>query len=253
MNKIIIKNDHLDNYEDEFITIHDKKITFKKNGDYTLEYINSTNIQLTLDLQEHVFLKLFIFSTENDLLVNNHYQLAEYSQLLLFQFYHNKSVQEKIEVDLNGAYSRFTNNFSSISCGKEEYHMIVNHQNHHVESTITNKCIGLDNSKIHFQIDSKLPKGNGACQMNQETRILTLGDVDALVTPNMFIEEDSVEARHGTVIGSFAEDDIFYLMSRGISREESILLLTKGFLFSNLVVDLEKRSKIFACIQKIWR
>ena len=76
-----------------------------------------------------------------------------------------------------------------------------------------------------------LEKGNTDCIMDQNSRILTLGDVQAKIIPNMFIEEDSVEARHGSIIGSFDEEEVFYLMSRGISREEAILLLIKGFLF----------------------
>ena len=116
-----------------------------------------------------------------------------------------------------------------------------------------NKCIGLTGSKIKIKIDSFLEKGNYDCIMNQVSKILTLGDVDALIIPNMFTHEDSVEAKHGSVIGSFQEEELFYLMSRGISEEESITLLMKGFIFSNLVVDMEKRARIFQIIQDLRR
>ena len=89
--------------------------------------------------------------------------------------------------------------------------------------------------------------------MNQETRILTLGDVDAKIIPNMFIEENDVEARHGSIIGNFSDDEIFYLMSRGISKEEAILLLIKGYLFSNIIVDYEKREYIMNSILNLRR
>ena len=118
---------------------------------------------------------------------------------------------------------------------------------------VSNKCVGLDKSAIKLVIDSNLDKGNTDCVMDQYSRILTIGDVDATIVPNMFIEENSVEARHGSVVGRIKEEDIFYLTSRGIPEKEATLLLIKGLIFSNLVVDMEKRAKIFNIIENMRR
>ena len=69
----------------------------------------------------------------------------------------------------------------------------------------------------------------------------------------MFIEEDSVNARHGSVIGKISDEEIFYLMSRGISESDAINLVVKGLIISNLDVDMELRAKIFECLQEIKR
>ena len=87
--------------------------------------------------------------------------------------------------------------------------------------------------------------------MDQTTKVLTLGNVETKINPNMFIEEDSVEAKHGSVISSFNEEELFYLKSRGISEEEAIYLLIKGFIFSNLNLDMENRAIIFDCLNNI--
>ena len=253
MDKIVIVKNQLDEYEDESILCHGNQIIFKRNGDYTLEYIDSESIQLEIVLLDQVFVKLFVLSKNLDIRSYHHYQLGEKSNLVLFQFYHNQNVAEEKVIDLNGAYSKFYQGFSSISCGLEEYHIIVNHNHKSVSSDISNKCIGLDGSKVHFVIDSVLMKGNTDCVMDQNTRILTLGDVDAQIVPNMYIQEDSVEAKHGSVIGSFSEEDIFYLMSRGISYHDAVMLLLKGFIFSNLIVDMEKRAMILNSIQDLRR
>ncbi len=253
MNTIIIKKNKIISPKQPNILIKKNQITFTENGEYTLEYQETEQVNLQIIIPDHITIKLFIQSIDNSLNVSNHYQLGTNSNLLLSQFYQNKSVKEEVTIDLKGEFSKISSNFSSISNQKEEYHIIVNHNHHHVSSSISNKCIGLDKSTIHFQIDSNLPKGNIDCSMDQTTRILTLGDVDAKIIPNMFIEEDSVEAKHGSIIGSFKEEDIFYLTSRGIPLEEAVLLLIKGFIFSNLLVDMEKRALIFNCIQKIGR
>lgn len=253
MNEIIINNNEICDYEDDNLSIKSGKIIFKKNGDYTLEYQDSDSIFLDIEVMDDVMIKLFIWSRDNKLTVKNHYRLGKNSNLILFQFYYNEMVQEHMVVDLDGEFSKFSQGFSSISTGVEEYNIVVNHNNHHVESNISNKCIGFDRSKIKIQIDSVLEKGNQDCVMDQVSRILTLGDVEAEIVPNMFTHEDSVSAKHGSVIGSFREEELFYLMSRGISYDEAIILLMKGFIFSNLIVDMDKRAKIFQIIQDLRR
>ena len=253
MRSIIIDKNLIDDYRDDDLEIHDGEILFCRNGEYTIEYRDSDSIHLDIKLLDGVMVKLFIWSYDNDIRIENHYRMGKNSHLILNQFYYNKNVCEKLIADLDGENSKFSQGFSSISKGNEEYHIIVNHNHRQVQSSISNKCIGLDGSKIHFVIDSILDKGNVDCVMDQTTRILTLGDVDTSVKPNMFIEEDSVEARHGSVIGGFYPEEIFYLMSRGISREEAITLLMKGFIFSNLIVDMEKRARIFQVIQDLRR
>ena len=50
----------------------------------------------------------------------------------------------------------------------------------------------------------------------------------------MLIEEYDVEASHSAKIGSFNEENLFYMESRGLNRKEAINLLTNGFLKRNL-------------------
>lgn len=253
MDKIIVDNNKVVNYRDSSILIKGNEIKFSKDGNYTLEYINSSDINLNIEVIDSVNVNLFIISADNKLKVNNTYKLGDNSVINLDKFYYNDSVKESLVVNLGGISSRFNYRFSSISKGEEEYHIIVNHNNHKVNSNVVNKCICLDKSKISMTIDSVLDKGNNDCVMDQTSRILTLGEADATIRPNMFIEEDSVEARHGSVVGRIDEEEIFYLMSRGIGLEDAIDLVIKGFIFSNLNVDMEKRGRIFQIIQNLRR
>ena len=92
---IIIEQNCLKDYEDENICIYDKKITFKKNGEYTLEYVNSDNIYLDFVLLDDVMVKLFICSKGQQIDCYHRYSLGDNSNLVLFQFYYNKNVKEK--------------------------------------------------------------------------------------------------------------------------------------------------------------
>ena len=56
-----------------------------------------------------------------------------------------------------------------------------------------------------------------------------------------------------SVIGSFKEDDIFYLMSKGINYSDTLKLLIKGYIMSNMEVDADTRMRIMEIIDTYWR
>ena len=128
--------------------------------------------------------------------------------------------------------------------------MSIYHNNLNVKSNISNRCVGIDGSKISFKIDSILEKGNTNCYMNQDTKIICTGDVDAKIEPNMLIDEDDVEARHGSVIGKFNYENLFYLMTRGINEKDAKSLMTKGFILSHLELSKEDEEIIIENIKK---
>ena len=253
MNNILISNNKLNNYQDNNIIIKDNTIKFLNNGEYNLEIINSNNLNLNLELKENITVKLFILSINNNIISNITYTLKKHSNLILFKFYNNKEVEEKEKIYLEQEYSSISYNFSSICKKNEKYKMQIYHNDNHVTSNISNKCLGNNNSKITFDIDSILDKGNIGCYMNQDNKIICMGDVDAKINPNMYIVEDDVEARHGSVIGKFNDEDLFYLMSRGIPKEEAIKLMIKGFILSNLVVNMDNRAKILEIINEEYK
>lgn len=80
-----------------------------------------------------------------------------------------------------------------------------------------------------------------------------MGECDTKIEPNMFIDLDDVEARHGSVIGTFKDDQVFYLMSKGISYNDTLKLLIKGYLLSKIEVSVDVRIKMMDIIERYWR
>ncbi len=65
----------------------------------------------------------------------------------------------------------------------------------------------------------------------QTNRNLLLSeDARADSLPNLEIEADDVKCSHGATVGQLDEDHLFYLMSRGLSRERAERLVVLGFL-----------------------
>ncbi len=73
-------------------------------------------------------------------------------------------------------------------------------------------------------------------QLNKN--LLLSHEAEVNTKPEFEIYADDVKATHGATIGRVNEEEIFYLMSRGIPKQQAESLLIKGF-FENLVMDME--------------
>jgi Fe-S cluster assembly protein SufD len=47
--------------------------------------------------------------------------------------------------------------------------------------------------------------------------------------PSLIVETDNVKASHGGTVGEIDEDQVFYMMSRGIARRDAVRILVEGY------------------------
>ena len=248
MNKIVIGNEITS--DSEWIKINKNEITFLKSGDYEFEYVNDGEYNLTFIVNDDV--NVLESSFDLKLKINNHYVVNK-GKLNITKFYNNHSVDEVIDIDLCTSGALVGYKFANICRESENYVININHLSPKTKSDINNKSVALSNSKLNFVINSNVLKKSIKSVLNQNTRIVSMGECDAKISPNMFIDLDDVEAKHGSVIGTFKEDDIFYLMSKGISYNDTLKLMIKGYLLSNMLEYHEIRKKIIDIIDVYWR
>ena len=72
--------------------------------------------------------------------------------------------------------------------------------------------------------------------------LLLNDDTEFNSKPELEIYADDVKCSHGSTSGNVEEDSLYYLMTRGLSRKESLRLLINGFL--NDIVDVIKSNSI---------
>jgi Fe-S cluster assembly protein SufD len=60
--------------------------------------------------------------------------------------------------------------------------------------------------------------------------------VDAI--PSLIVKVDDVSASHGGTVGEVDEDQVFYMRTRGITREDAIRILVEGF-FEPIIMQFE--------------
>ena len=112
-------------------------------------------------------------------------------------------------------------------------------------------CYKKKTSSNNFDINSYVENKILDCYLNQSTKIITLGDSNNKINPNMFTHDNSVTAIHASVIGNVNEEELFYLMSRGISYNEAIKIIIKGIILSNINPNMEYREKILNILEEV--
>ena len=76
-------------------------------------------------------------------------------------------------------------------------------------------------------VDKKAQKTNGY----QLSKALVLSENSAFNSkPELEIYADDVKCSHGSTTGNIDQNSVFYLMSRGLSKEQANRMLVEGFL-----------------------
>ncbi len=136
----------------------------------------------------------------------------------------------------NGSSAR--SQLIGIGTGEQQGHFIsrVIHHGKNTESDILEKGVLLDHATQVYSGITKIEKGATKANGEQTERLMMLskgsrGDAH----PILLIDEDDVKCGHAASVGRMDETQLYYLMSRGISRKEAERLIIHGFL--NPVVE----------------
>lgn len=251
MNKILVVENKIIPFDSDGVKIEDNCITFINNGDYYIEYIDSDNININIDLEDDVCINLFEYSNNKDINIDNKYDLNRNSSLIVSKFYANDNTNEIINIYLKENNANIKYNFSSISSNNDKYIINIYHDGKKTSSDIFNRTVAKEGSTNIFDINSFVDNGTKDCYLNQQTKIITLGDSNNKINPNMFIGENSTTAVHSSTIGNISADNLFYMMSRGINYKESINLIVKGMILSNINANMEIRARILKILDEL--
>lgn len=250
MNKIVLNDKYEEDINNSIIVKNDNgklNITFMENSSLILELYN--NINLDININSNVEAKLYIIKQENINNIIENYNLLENSYLNIKKFNDILSIDEDINISLNGLNSKIDYDFKTISKNIENYNLKIMHNYSKTNANISNKGINISNGLLTFDVSAYIENGKTACKTSQNNQIINETNNKCMIKPKLYISEYDVEASHSAHIGTFDENVLFYLKSRGIEENEAKKLLIKGFLLNNLE-EIEIANNI---ILKYWR
>ena len=218
-------------------TINESKSKFINNSyENVILHKNSKfrNLNMQNNKSDGFFHKFF----KNKLSFNSDYTNLIFSSGLKF----NKL---DIQCDLVGENVK-CNILSGLFLNKNEHQEIKTCVNHlfpncksyqKVKNVLSSESKGIFQGKIYVK---DIAQKTDAYQLSKA--LLLNENTEFNSKPELEIYADDVKCSHGSTSGSIDENSIHYLMTRGLSRENSTKLLVKGFL--NDITEFIKSSSI---------
>jgi Fe-S cluster assembly protein SufD len=138
-----------------------------------------------------------------------------------------------IDVVLAGEGGRSTVETVAVARNQQFMGLNVNTNNaaKRTDAQISNHGVVHDKAKLLFNAIGKVDKGCVGSNAYQKTRGVILSDkAEINANPYLIIDEYDVEgAGHAATVGRFEENDIHYMMSRGIPRKQAETMVIHGF------------------------
>ncbi|MGP6138621.1 Fe-S cluster assembly protein SufD [Jeotgalibaca sp. A127] len=135
--------------------------------------------------------------------------------------------------DLIGDGSHSVVKAVAVSTGKQIQGIntrVTNYGNHSIGHILQHGVI-LDRATLTFNGIGHIIKGAKGADAQQESRVLMLSDsARGDANPILLIDENEVTAGHAASVGRVDPEQMFYLLSRGIEKEEAERLVIRGFL-----------------------
>ncbi|MDW8065073.1 MAG: Fe-S cluster assembly protein SufB [Anaerolineae bacterium] len=100
----------------------------------------------------------------------------------------------------------------------------------HTSSRIISKSISKDGGRTSYRGLVRVYPGAEGAKVSVNCDALILDEISRSDTyPYMEIEEDNVTIGHEATVSKISDEQLFYLMSRGISQEEAAAMIVTGF------------------------
>lgn len=249
--KIIYLNDDEDNLSFSFDIQRNVKVNILH---IFLACQRNTNILRDYNLNDNVVLKNISFNNyENEVLEHNNFYLDDKAYLELNDLNINDNKSEsynEIYLYSVGASAVVNNSAINASGLSQKNNFKIYHNAKKTKSELT--CYGVVSNKSSLNMDTcgYIKKDCNGSDMHQKSKGILL-DLESAITaaPELYIDCYDCMAAHGASVGAIDENDIYYLMSRGLSRTDAEKLVVYGF-FNPYLANV-KDENILAYIKKI--
>jgi len=221
----------------------------------SIKYFNNTIHNYSI--QKNAMLKKFSIDSNLDNSYGYHLtNVKSYSNSIFENFLFSSGssfVKNEIHCNLLESFSScFVN--ALIFLSNQQHHELktnVNHRHEHCKSSQLVKSVLLDKSNGTYQgkiyVEKNAQKTNGY----QLSKALVLSENSAFNSkPELEIYADDVKCSHGSTTGNIDQNSIFYLMSRGLTKEQAKKMLVEGFL--NEAIETITEPNIQSLISKLF-
>lgn len=123
----------------------------------------------------------------------------------------------------------------------------------HTQAHIFQHGAVLEASHINFNAIGIMEKGTKQADSQQESRLLMFSkEARGDANPILLINEYDLTAGHAASVGQIDQEQLYYLMSRGLSRQTAMRLAIRGFLAPviSAIPDADSKQQLITAIDR---
>jgi hypothetical protein len=168
--------------------------------------------------------------------------LEDNSELIYNRF--NKNISDNsFEINVNNNnYLEFNQSIFEEEIGK--YYLRCNILGNNNKAIVNVYTVSNDKGKIVIEATGDIKKKIKDNDMLENIRILNLNNEENVIIPNLLVSSEEVMVNHNATMSNINEDYLFYLMSKGLSKEKASKLIIDGFIIKNLKISDELKQNI---------
>lgn len=127
---------------------------------------------------------------------------------------------------------------------KKAYQVTLHHHQPNTYGTMENYGVVASGATLTFDGVGKIEKGMHQSESHQTSRIIVFDkDCHGKCNPYLFIDDYDVKASHAASVGAMNEDHLYYLQSRGLTKKQSMHLITMGYILPAIQVIEDEQIK----------
>lgn len=218
-----------------------------------IELLNFSSLDIDLSNNASLLLKILNTKINEDIKISA--KVGQNCHLkVVFADFSNSSFDLKSCVELNDFNASCEWHLATLSSGNnvKKFDVSFNHNVGNTKALMDNYGVAKDNSKIVFSGINHIKENSSKSETIQNAKIIVFDrKAIGVASPILKIDENDVKASHAAIVGQLNSDHMFYLMSRGLSKEQARQLITLGYLepISKLFSD-EKKAIIKQAIEE---
>lgn len=125
----------------------------------------------------------------------------------------------------------------------------ITHEGRNAKSSTIMRGAAFEHGVLNVIGTVKIPRSGHLASAFLDERVILMGeDARADAVPNLEILANDVQAKHAAAIGKISEEEVFYLMTRGLTKADAESLALEGFFGEYLanISDAEVRDAFLA-------
>lgn len=185
----------------------------------------------------------------NDNNQNQKYKYNIEEDTIIYHYSINSSCEVDIDLVKEGVTLHYY--YNNINYDDNRFTIRVNHLVSNTHSEVYNHGVNVFKNKLTYDVFGIVPKSSSKCICNQDNQIINMVNGKSTICPNLVIDNFDVDSNHSAYIGKFKDEYLFYLMSRGISLDNSYKLLLNSFLVNSDSIEYDKINSFLSEIEKI--